>query len=759
MQKSFCLLAIGLCFGGMTCAAQDNLVANPGFEGATSTNGLPGGGWWIYDGTGKLNVKVDRKVAFHGNASAQLHAESDIKSVLVSPTFTVAPGDEMHFEVRVRGEDLPVKEATTYAGFAFRSSDGKVIQRAYFKSAVLTTNWSLISGNATVPALAAKAEVHLGYTNAPGTVWFDDVSAVITNAVSFSLIESAKPWTGGQEIVVRLTNRQTNQFQGSISNVIGRTGKTLPVSLEANATRDVKLPITLPGIGEHAYKISLLDESGNSLRVLQGKFHTTGPLVLYPACPCYQLVGEGDGNTRIDARVNLDPGQFAGQKLDVEITDAAGKQIKQATVHVSNDGRAGLNFQLPVDAPGVFNISARLRNPEGKELAAASTDIHVDLPGKARVTLLAGGFLEVAGKPSFPIGMYSCGKYDEMGPAGFTTTHQYGISLGEAEDAINPTDIALKELLDRSWANGMRLMVELPRKAIEQAKWQQIRRRIETFRHHPGLLCWGSEERVARGTAPLANIRALYQLVHKLDPDHPFVLGDTKDVIQKLQVDRRDFFPDPAMDVGIWWWYPIPVKNDDTNALEGVEKTGGLMEPPSWLTTTHSKKPLWIAVQSYQKPAKGARFPTPEEYRCQAYLSIINGVKGLFFYTGSGQRDYQGKPSGLLNKPAEGHWDYVKQLVGELRDLSPCIMAPRATAKIAMSPAGAPVEFTTREWDGKIYLFAANKSGRAQKASFEGEALKGRKVSVLYEKHPVKLEGVSLVDDFPAFGVHVYRFD
>src|SRR5258708_33881019 len=148
-----------------------------------------------------------------------------------------------------------------------------------------------------------------------------------------------------------------------------------------------------------------------------------------------------------------------------------------------------------------------------------------------------------------------------MGTAGFTATHTYGITTGEAADTINPTDPELKDLLDRSWANGMRMMVELPRKAIERASWQQIRRRIETFRHHPGLLCWGSEERVARGAAPLANMAALYQLARKLDPDHPLVLGDTRDVIQKLQVDRRDFFPDACMDVGIWWWYPIPVKN------------------------------------------------------------------------------------------------------------------------------------------------------------------------------------------------------
>ena len=290
-----------------------------------------------------------------------------------------------------------------------------------------------------------------------------------------------------------------------------------------------------------------------------------------------------------------------------------------------------------------------------------------------------------------------------MAEGGFTATHSYAITTGEADEATNSTDARLKMLLDRNATNGLRMMVELPRKAIEKARWTQVRRRIETFRHHPGLLCWGSEERVARGTAPLANIAALYRLVHELDPNHPLVLGDTRDVIKKLQQDRRDFFPDACMDVGIWWWYPIPLKEPDGNGLEGGQRLPGMLEPPSWLTTTHSKKPLWIAIQSYQKPKKGAEFPTEAEYRCMAYLSIINGVKGLFFYTGSGQKDYEGKPAGVLNKPKEGHWDYVQKLVRELREFSPVVMAPRPPSQLTVSPADAPVEFTLREFDGKYH--------------------------------------------------------
>ena len=152
-------------------------------------------------------------------------------------------------------------------------------------------------------------------------------------------------------------------------------------------------------------------------------------------------------------------------------------------------------------------------------------------------------------------------------------------------------------------------------------------------------------------------------------------------------------------------------------------KCTGILEPPSWLTTTLSKRPLWIAIQSYQQPRKDARFPTPAEYRCMAYLSIINGVKGLWFYTGSGQKDWQGKPAGLLNKPEEAHWDYVQKLVRELRTLSPVIMAPACAAKLSISPADAPVEYTLREAEGMLYLLAANKSVRPQTVKFSGGAL------------------------------------
>jgi hypothetical protein len=390
------------------------------------------------------------------------------------------------------------------------------------------------------------------------------------------------------------------------------------------------------------------------------------------------------------------------------------------------------------------------------EIAKGASDIHVAPPEESRVAIGSDGFLRVAGKPEFVLGMYSASHFSEMAEAGFNATHSYAVVTGDTTDSINSNDVRLRQLLDSSWANHMRMMVELPRTAIEKGDWRQVRRRILTFRHHPGLLCWDSEERVARGRTKLANMATLYQLVKELDPDHPLVLGDSKDVIKKFEHDRSDFFAEPDMDAGIWWWYPIPIRAPETNGLEGNEAGSGFMEPPSWLTTTIAKKSLWIAIQSYQKPKADGRFPTPAEYRCMAYLSIIKGVKGLFFYTGSGQKDVDGKPSGLLNKPKEGHWNYVRKLVTELHEFSPIIMAPSSAGKVEVLPADCPIEFATRQSGSKMYLIAANKSPSPQSVRFSSPLLADKKASLRFEDHFATIVANVLADSFEPFGVHIY---
>ncbi len=42
---------------------------------------------------------------------------------------------------------------------------------------------------------------------------------------------------------------------------------------------------------------------------------------------------------------------------------------------------------------------------------------------------------------------------------------------------------------------------------------------------------------------------------------------------------------------------------------------------------------------------------------------------------------------------------------------------------------------------------------------FTGSALSGRQAKVLYETHSATVQGDTLADKFPAFGVHLYQLE
>jgi len=101
----------------------------------------------------------------------------------------------------------------------------------------------------------------------------------------------------------------------------------------------------------------------------------------------------------------------------------------------------------------------------------------------------------------------------------------------------------------------------------------------------------------------------------------------------------------------------------------------------------------------------------------------------------------------------------VQELVRELRELSPVILAKTSAVKLALTPADAPVEFTTRELDGALYVIAVNKSEKPQTVPFGGGELVDKRMQALYEKHEVKISGQVLADEFAPLGGHVYRIE
>jgi hypothetical protein len=273
------------------------------------------------------------------------------------------------------------------------------------------------------------------------------------------------------------------------------------------------------------------------------------------------------------------------------------------------------------------------------------------------------------------------------------------------------------------------------------------------FRNHPALLAWDEEEGLARGDMKPETLAQIRRILREEDPHHPLMVGDSRDVIGRV-TDRSNFFPLDHMDLGMWWWYPFPLplaaKAAPGDALQGEEPLGSNeLAPPVFLTQRNTGKPLWVGVQSYKKPNKGARYPTPAEYRAQAYIALLHGAKGLMWYGGS-------VTGGLYLAPDEGHWNDLKKLATELKELSPVLMAPSQPAP-TFAPATVSLSVALKRAVGRTVLIAVNRGTTAIDVSFSLPNLQSAPLPVLSENRTVTITDGVLRDHFEPFAVHIYE--
>ena len=318
------------------------------------------------------------------------------------------------------------------------------------------------------------------------------------------------------------------------------------------------------------------------------------------------------------------------------------------------------------------------------------------------------------------------------------------------------TDNDVKRLLDLNAKDHLRMMVELPRHAIEKAQWAQVKRRIETFNNHPGLLCWGSEERVARGETPNSRISSRFiSLVHQLDPNHPLVLGDTRDIIQHLMVDRRDFFPDQAMDAGIWWWYPIPLDGADGEPLEGHEKgqrksrAACVADDDIFEEAALDRDPVVSASEegcAVSYAGGVSMHGLPEHHQQSARAVVLYRLRATRFLWQAGGSFEQtgGRTLGLCEETRAGI---------ERAESGRSWRRVRAGSIVAPNPA---MEFSVHELITSSTCLRRTNPQRRRRRRFHGQFARQKRASSALEQHAAKVEGDYLADTFAPFGVHVY---
>jgi hypothetical protein len=757
-------------------AAALNLVQNSGFEEARG-NALPAG-WTGYAPHNGATFGTTTSLAKAGTHSATIETTSDQIGILVSEPVPVAPGEELHLSCWMRARDVSTSTGgmlSLSAGFQDRYGSYITWRRKRFDLPTSSGEWFKVESTVTVPERVAKVTLQAGMRFITGCLLVDELEMHSSHtAVARFDLASAQFDPGATTLPLILIDRQPGAKH--TYQLTGQPGDT-SASVQAIAREtSVTLPFTFSKRGKVTARVRLSAQGGGD------DFETSVPgtvpalLTADPLIPTHWVL-EDKGTAAFEWRVYIAEPEESRRQLSArcvlldetshvlasEVTSVPGLNetmlfhLGFGNKAVAKMGRADV-VQSTAPAPTQpTTCTARLTITDNKGKVVATAEqpwrfIHED---DTRVTMAEDGFPRVKGKPFFPIGMYMAGNHPGLKEAGFNVLQTYsgGFAVDQGE---RPNNAGIQQFLDRAESAGMKALVFVNHGLATRLGRDESLRRIRMFRNHPAMLVWYEEEAVARGLKPLSWLEQLVGDMRREGPGHPVLLGDLVDYGVKIK-DRSHMLPTDLMDAGIWWWYPTPPRNAPVVEDYEGENAGPALEyvPPAFLVQTETTKPLWIALQCYKKPdTTDARYPSAAEYRCQAYLSLACGAKGLFYYTGYGESG-----GGVFHHEEEGHWNALKTLVTELRGMEGVWMSPDAEASQRAKSSEKMLTLKTKQVGRKRVVIAVNRCNRVLKPALEIAGVSaGNSVAVLTENRSVEILSTGkLQDEFQPYAVHLYE--
>jgi hypothetical protein len=590
--------------------------------------------------------------------------------------------------------------------------------------------------------------VRFGMHDASGTVWWDDLEVHPTYPLAARIdVKSQRisPAAGG--VPLTLINRDHRKGSIGVNAQLGKAKASATITLTGDTEQTAVVPIEFDQSGVLDCSITLLDASQKELFKQKRKASIPPPIAVMPPIPTHWVIEDGPANINGEIDLALADKQRAGASLVLTLLSSSGRTLR--TWKSNGELKDGWNhWEMNVGDVqlGDYKLVAKL-TPKSGEALTDEQQWHVIHRADSKVVLNSNGYLEYKGRPILPLGIFNSGGHNkELAECGMTVTHAYN-AMGVVEGEPAP-DLRPQTFLDETQKNGMMCLFLVPRGFVFHGDWENVRRRIRMFRNHPALLAWDEEEGLARSDMHPDDLKMLVKIIREEDPNHPIMIGDARDGIRKV-TDRSNFFPIDQMDMGMWWWYPLPIGGGKPSALDGEEAARGLeMVPPSFLTQRNTDKPIWVGVQSYRKPQDWARYPTPVEYRAQAYLSMIHGAKGIMWYGG-------GVEGGIYGNPKEGHFDALKAVAKEMHELAPVFMAKTGDAP-KFEPQNALVSTMLKTLPDRTVIFAANRGSNPVDVTLM--VLKPGHAKVLFEDRSVSVKDGKITDHFDPYVVHVYEF-
>jgi hypothetical protein len=264
----------------------------------------------------------------------------------------------------------------------------------------------------------------------------------------------------------------------------------------------------------------------------------------------------------------------------------------------------------------------------------------------------------------------------------------------------------------------------------------------------PAMLGWRFPDEPDRTGISPATIKGEYDRNRSQDPFHLNFLTVTANFFSKQnptgdKTKYRQYAA--ATDVIGYDYYPIYgwCRPDRISWVADATRELATIYAPT--------KPVyaWIEAPSTSSKWCTGRGVYDYEVRAEVWMAIVNGAKGIGYFTHSWTPSYsQFRVSSAVQ--AE-----MTRTDRQIKTLAPALLAtPKSISDQELTAGRINVLATTR--NGAVYLFAVNLDRTTTQVRFSGSGVNGKSVRVFEENRTLSAGSLGFVDTFAPLAVHIY---
>ena len=384
-------------------------------------------------------------------------------------------------------------------------------------------------------------------------------------------------------------------------------------------------------------------------------------LTAYPDLSYYS--GESSGKLTVGTIFNSSEFRDDGLSLGVCIRDTAGRAVREETFRQIENHGVIIEFEPATWPSGTYPVEARLLDAGGAAMASAETKIDIrpaPPPGTRNITKVDQEqmCLTLNGKPFFPLGFMSLAEFGEV-------------------DVLDESSLALKRqgILDRFREGAFNMIFDWAPSPSRTGR-SRTRRNIPWSEKHDRLVAKDIEQKLqgyARAeeaglyvvTRALSLVTVDFNNAKYLRKDLPLIREKMPGIIEKYKRAANlmawaniDELGPRILDIGSEYGdmlrridpYHVVVSSArgllppmfaasdvfSIHAYWGPERYDGQNRLASWIqggqkTAKLLRRPIFATPQGQR--LQYCRELTPNERLCGIFLPIIEGAKGMFFFT------------------------------------------------------------------------------------------------------------------------------